>query len=135
MRAAATLAVLLLAAPRAAAQSQSRVKPDTAAADVLGNLDTHARAISCTNGGWFESLRVNAQDGRIAGLELCCAGKGSNVWYEGSSPDTFTEACFWVGQADDQAAGARRRAPALSRRDDMQTFARSWLSFTFAMCL
>ena len=92
------------------AQSQLRVTVDTKASSTVGQLDTHARAISCTNGGWFSSLRFAAagQDGAVPGVELCCATRsnsGAQLWYEGASSDSMGE-CAWFGQEDRRAAGA-----------------------------
>ena len=100
------VATALLLASGAAAQSQSRVVTDATAADVLGGLDTHARAISCTNGGWFSSVKYAEDSGRISSLELCCtnAGDTSVIWYEGGGVQ-LKEPCFTLGVPDNSVSG------------------------------
>lgn len=108
-RLSALLASALLATSGASAQSQTRVATDTPAADVIGQLDTHARAISCSNGGWFTSVKYVEDAGRIASVELCCGNERgtSVVWYEGGGSQ-LEEPCFSIGVPveDGGAAGA-----------------------------
>lgn len=113
----ATALLVLLAAPLVAAQQlrYARVETDSAASETLGRLDTHARAISCINGGYFTSLSVNEVDGRVAGFKLCCS-EGSLLWFEGSALDKLdTSGCIWFGvRGDDAADGAGPRLPLLA---------------------
>jgi hypothetical protein len=91
------LPIVLALVATASAQSQQRVTRVNAPAEVvIGKIDRHARAISCTNGAWFESITQHVTDEHIVGIELCCSADGA-IWFEGASSD-FTEQCYWIGE-------------------------------------
>lgn len=81
--------------------SNSKRQPD----NVVGGLQSHARAITCANGGWFKSIEYATTNNRISGLYLCCSNDDASargradpqLWYEGAS-DEFEEACYWIGK-------------------------------------
>jgi hypothetical protein len=85
-------------------QSHARVAQELEAGSTLGKASGHARAISCTNGGWFSKLKAYTTGDRVAGLELCCQGSQSSIWYEGSSLD-IRKTCQWLGIADREMRG------------------------------
>lgn len=114
---AAAVALLAVLAPFALAQGHTRVNQELSAGTTVGKASAHARAISCTNGGWLSQLRHWTEDDRVAGFEICCGGTDSAVWYEGGVPD---KNCAWFGIENERAEGAPppplpRPAPARAR--------------------
>ena len=105
---AAALALLATLAPAVLAQGYMRVDQTLSASTTVGKASGHARAIACTNGGWLTKLRTWTDRDRVAGIELCCSGEESRIWFEGGVAD---QPCLWFGMENERADGARPTCP------------------------
>jgi hypothetical protein len=101
-------ALFLIMLAVAYGQSHTRVVQVLEAGSTLGKASGYARAISCTDGGWFSKLKAYTTGDRVAGLELCCSKTQgiSTIWYEGSALDS-AQTCKWFGLENREMKGSQ----------------------------